>query len=478
MGLYDLLVLAVYVYALVVVLVLISEERDPSTTLAWALTLIIFPGVGLGLFLLFGRNLSRTGKRDRRRREAKALTVGARCSRYKRWSAGADAAIEALPGYLRRLPHLIERQNGTRPLPAVDLEIFGDGAAKFERLFADIAAATDHVHLEYFIWEQDVLTARLSELLAGKVAEGVEVRVLYDWVGSLPYGKRELNALAAAGAKVVADSANWSRFNYRNHRKIAVIDGRIAYTGGMNVGQEYIDGKPRFASWRDTHVRFEGPLVAELQCLFAERWYRVTEEELYGDRYLPELDTQGASRISWGQVAHSGPESELEELRNAYLVAIAAAERSVKVQSPYFVPDDAILEALVTQSLAGVDVQFMMTGIPDKKIAWSAAFSYIDELIDADGRVFQYDAGFFHPKTMTIDGRLGVIGTTNFDIRSFMLHDELSIFFYDETVAAEIEAAFDEDRKRCHAVDQSAFEKMGAPRRFVNALARLASRLL
>ncbi|HSK48033.1 MAG TPA: phospholipase D-like domain-containing protein, partial [Coriobacteriia bacterium] len=165
-------------------------------------------------------------------------------------------------------------------------------------------------------------------------------------------------------------------------------------------------------------------------------------------------------------------------LRNSFLLAILSAEKSLRIQSPYFVPDEAILEGLLTQCLAGVDVQFMMTGVPDKKIAWNAAFSYMDELVDAGGKMLHYDAGFFHPKTMTIDGEVAVIGTTNFDIRSFVLHDELSIFFFSPEVAAEQNAVFDRDLVACHPILPEFYRSFGAPRRFGNALARLWSRLL
>ena len=271
------------------------------------------------------------------------------------------------------------------------------------------------MHLEYFIWEQDALTGRFCQLLAEKVRQGVEVRVLYDWVGSIGYGKRQLKALRRAGAGVSADAAKWTKLNYRNHRKIAVIDGRVAYTGGMNMGQEYIDGKPRYESWRDTHVRFGGPLVADLQRLFAIRWLRATRKSVFSERYFPRLDHEVATNTVWAQVVNSGPESSWAAVRNAFLIAIASAEKQVQIQSPYFIPDQGIEDALVAQSLAGVETRLMMTGVPDKRIPWWAAFTYIDDFVRAGGHVFQYRAGFFHPKTMTIDGSVAVIGTTNFD---------------------------------------------------------------
>jgi len=225
-------------------------------------------------------------------------------------------------------------------------------------------------------------------------------------------------------------------------------------------------------------VRFGGPLVADLQRLFCERWMRVSREALFSARYFPDLDDVGSRDVVWAQVVHSGPETRWEAVRQALLIAIGSAEKQVRIQSPYFVPDQGIIDVLVAQSLAGVDVQFMMTGVPDKKIAWWAAFTYIDDLVEAGGQMFQYAAGFFHPKTMTIDGAIAVIGTTNFDIRSFSLHDELSIVFYDESVAASQDAIFEDDLPRCVEVGVEDVSVFGRAQRLRNALARLTSRML
>jgi cardiolipin synthase A/B len=476
---YGLLGVAFYAIVVGIILVLIYEERDPSTTLAWLLVLVLFPGVGLVLYVFFGRNWRLIARTDRKRREALGHGDAVMAPIYARHAAGALEVARRDPPLIGRLVTAIRAQNGTEPLPCVQLEILPTGAQKFDRLFRDIESATDHIHLNYFIWEHDELTARFCDLLAEKVAAGIEVRVMYDWVGSIGYGKRQLAALKRAGATVKADAAKWTKLNYRNHRKIAVVDGKVAYTGGMNVGQEYIDGKPRYESWRDTHVRFGGPRVADLQRLFAERWMRISGESLFAERYFPDLDdTVGGAGVVWAQVVHSGPETRWAAVRQAFLIAIASADTQVRIQSPYFVPDQGIIDALVAQSLAGVDVRFMMTGVPDKRIAWWAAFTYIDDLVEAGGRVFQYRAGFFHPKTMTIDGAIAVIGTTNFDIRSFSLHDELSIVFYDEGVAASQDAIFEDDLSRCAEVTGEDVTMIGRLERMRNALARLSSRVL
>ncbi len=302
--------------------------------------------------------------------------------------------------------------------------------------------------------------------------------MLYDWVGSLPYAKSQLKQLRAAGAQVHADAAQWHKINYRNHRKIAVLDGVVAYTGGMNMGAEYVDGGSRFDTWRDTHLRFGGPLVHEMQRLFCQRWYEVAEEDLFVARYFPDCAVVDPRELVWAQVAVSGPESQWEAIRQAFVLAIASASTRVRVQSPYFIPDQGVMDALSAQSLAAVDVRFMMTGHPDKKIAWWAGMSYLFELTRSGARAYQYTAGFFHCKSVTIDGKVAALGTANFDIRSFMLHDELMIFFYDEGVAAAQDAIFEQDLESCVAITADDLHDMGRRIRFRNALARLTSKVL
>jgi cardiolipin synthase len=475
---YGLLGAAFYALVIGLILMLVYEERDPSTTLAWGLILVLFPGLGILLYVLFGRNWRIIAKSDHKRISALARGDGTLAPIYSRYADAARALESTDPPMVGRLVTAIAAQNGTRPLPCTDVSIFASGAEKFERLYLDIEAAQHHVHLEYFIWEHDGLTRRFCALLAEKVRQGVEVRVLYDWVGSIGYGKQQLRQLRRAGGHVAADAAKWTKLNYRNHRKIVVVDGRTAYTGGMNMGQEYVDGKPRYASWRDTSVRFGGPLVADLQRLFAERWLRATGEDVFSAAYFPHLECDAAASTVWAQVVHSGPESHWEAVRNAFLIAIASAEQRVEVQSPYFVPDQAIEDALISQALAGVETRLMMTGVPDKRIPWWAAQTYADDFAEAGGEVLHYTAGFFHPKTLTVDGSVTFIGTTNFDIRSFSLHDELCIVFYDQGVTQSQDAIFDDDLKSCVEITYADLRSVSRPKRMRNALARLSSRML
>lgn len=475
---YGLVVAAFYAVCVIIVATVIYEERDPSTTLAWVLVFVAVPLLGFVLYILLGRDLRLGSVHDKRRLVGEARGREAVAPVYERF-AGTSAALETGgPPIVGHLVRAIRALNGTEPLPCSDLAIFASSADKFERLYRDIESATDHVHLEYYIWENDELTRRFCDLLADKVRAGVQVRVLYDWMGSLPYSKAQLNTLRRAGAQVHADAARILKLNYRNHRKIVVVDGTIAFTGGVNLGQEYVDGGRRFDAWRDTSIRFGGPLVADLQRLFAARWMRVTGEDLFSPRYFPAPEVRTTGEQVWGQVAHSGSESRWESIHHAFLIAIGSAKDRVRIQSPYFVPDQGLMDVMVAKSFAGVDIELMMAGVHDKRLPWWAAFTYINDLLDAGGAVFQYQAGFFHAKTMTVDGSVAVIGTTNFDIRSFSLHDEVSIFFYDEGVAKAQDAIFDADLAACRVLTACEVERLAWPIRLRNALARLISRVM
>jgi cardiolipin synthase len=277
---------------------------------------------------------------------------------------------------------LIEKVHADPPLPARTVEIMPSGAEKFARLKEDLAAARRFIHLQYFIWECDELTADLVAILIDRLKAGVEVRLTYDYIGCITFRKDQLKQLAAAGAQVSADIHQLSRLNYRNHRKIVVIDGDIGYTGGMNVGQEYIDGGERFATWRDTHVRFAGQAVAPLQTWFAARWFELHDENLIDERYYPasEADDPGATLV---QIVAQGVADAWSSSTRAHMTAIGHAEDHVWIQSPYFVPEPSIYDSMIDAALSGVDVRFMMTGVPDKKIPHVAAHSYYRQLLEA-----------------------------------------------------------------------------------------------
>jgi cardiolipin synthase len=415
-----------YVYWAVLIVMLIMDDREPSITLAWLFVLLFLPLVGVIFYIFFGRDWKVVARRkgwvnDLRETEKRemapiyARNVQAVARFYEEWG---DSIAEPIS-------RAISKENVARVLPASSLELYNDGATKYHRLKEDLRAAQRFIHMQYFIWEQDRLTAELVPILLDRLAAGVEVRIMYDWMGCITFRKAELKQLKRAGAVVKADVTDILRINYRNHRKIVVIDGEIGYTGGMNVGQEYIDGGERFATWRDTHMRMTGQAVAALEKLFASRWYELKKtdgENLFAAEFMPAADPDAVETGTLVEVAAQGVEDPWSAARRTHMVAIGQAEESVWIQSPYFIPDYSIYDVMINAALSGVDVRFMMTGIPDKPIALWAAQTYYRKLIDAGARVFLYEAGFLHAKTIQVDHTTCPVGTMNMVPRSLELH--------------------------------------------------------
>jgi cardiolipin synthase len=303
---------------------------------------------------------------------------------------------------------------------------------------------------------------------------------MYDWMGCISFKKRELKQLARAGAKVRADVTDLMRINYRNHRKIVVIDGEIGYTGGMNVGQEYIDGGERFATWRDSHLRLTGQAVAALEKLFASRWFehKKDHEDLFGAQYMPAPDPEAVATGTLVEVAAQGVEDPWSAARRTHMVAIGQAEESVWIQSPYFIPDYSVYDVMINAALSGIDVRFMMTGIPDKKIALWAAQTYYRKLIEAGARVYLYTGGFLHAKTIVVDRTVSAVGTMNMDQRSLKLHKEMMVWVFDRDFARQVADAFEVDMTNCHEVTLDDVLTVGRWRKFRNQAARLFSNVL
>jgi len=465
-------------YVVGVAIVLINDHREPTRTLSWLLFIYLLPGVGLVLYYFFGRNFR---KKTLRSGWWHRLAETARPVRERIVDRYADeiARGEALAAELgfAEVVKVAEAGESSFPLPAYDVHIMPSGAEKFDQLKRDLAAARETINIMYFIWERDQLTRALVDILVDRCKAGVEVRMLNDYVGNIQFRKDQLRELQAAGGTVAYDVSALGQANYRNHQKIVVIDGVRGYTGGCNVGQEYIDGGDRFASWRDTHVVYTGPAVAALQALFARRWLAVKDESLFTERFFPAEYPTG-ERASVALTVSTGIDSVWETSRRAHVVGMGEASERIWIQSPYFVPTTDIHVAMVNAALAGVDVRLMMTGVPDKKSAWYAANTYMEPFLAAGGRVFQYTAGFFHAKTMTLDGKVCVIGTQNMDTRSLELHRELMVWFFDPVLTAEHDRIFENDMTCCREITLADLEAQTGFQRFRDSAYRLASNVL
>jgi cardiolipin synthase len=469
-------------YALVTGIFLISENRRPQETLAWMLAFFFAPGIGILVYFLFGRNrkaFSKESKLLRQDLEASALPV------LSPILSRQDEVITRLEGESasrRKLMMLVRRNSHSALTRRNSVKIKQDAAEFYASLIEDMEAARHSIHLQYFIWGADPFTGRLKEILAAKARAGIEVRLLYDPVGSLGHLTHAyVRDMRAAGVRMAPTSPLYRlhTISYRNHRKITVIDGAIGYTGGMNIGQEHLDGGKGFASWRDTQLRIVGEGAAVLQAVFMVDWYNAVRENLFSDAYYPTDPAPPMDGEVPVQILTSGPDSQWAAIRQLYAFMIASAQRHVFLQSPFFIPDATIAEALRAAALAGIDVRVMLSARPSgNRLPNWAGNTYIADIADAGVRVFLYEKGYLHAKTITIDSETCSIGSANLDIRSFSINYELNAVLYSEKLARELEEDFKQDLGHCTEFDAAAYRKCSAAVRLRDSVARLLSPLL
>ena len=470
--------LAGYLLSLAVIAHLVLRRQDPTATLAWALWIILVPYLGVVAYLLLGRR--RLERRIRQRRDnASAIEP-----HLERLEQGIEELIPgAAPSKLtqpdeQELVNLSNRMGARPPTCGNRVELFTDGDSAYDSLEQAIAAAEQHIHLEYYIYEEDHTGRRFRDLMVRKAKEGVQVRVLVDGVGS--YGVEEfMSPLVEAGGQVAVflpvNIARWSRVNLRNHRKIAVIDGSIAFTGGVNIGDEYTGRKGKVGAWRDTHLCTEGPSVYHLQEVFAEDWHFATGEDPMDDSWFPDQEQVGDVMV---QVVASGPDTDHQPIKCILFAAITSARHRVFLTTPYFVPDQAILMALKTAALKGVDVRLLLPRRSDMPLVRNAGRSYYDELIDSGVRLFEYTGGILHAKTMVVDDTWATVGSANMDIRSFRLNFEINLALYGADFAAHLGAVFERDLESAAEVTSEDLAGRRPGRRVAESLARLLSPLL
>jgi cardiolipin synthase len=463
-------------------LVLFKERRDPGSTWAWLLVLYFIPVVGFVLYLLFGRqglrknrlfhweDMNKIGVEQRLHEQSNRLRDGSYPFRGLITRRHKDVILMSL---LNNRAILSEDNQ---------VEIITDGEDKFNRLFRDIEAAREYIHLQYYILQNDKLGNRLIEVLTKKALEGVKVRVLYDTLGSRSLTKRFFRELRAAGGRVEAFFPSKLRFinlrlNYRNHRKLVIIDGLTGYVGGFNVGDEYLGLHPKFGYWRDTHLRIQGGAVYALQTRFILDWNQASSihDINYSPKLYPELEAKGNIGV---QIVTSGPASKFSHIKNGYLKLIMSAQHSIYIQSPYFIPDASILDALRIAALSGVQVNIMIPDKPDHPFVYWATLSYIGELLRAGANVYHYNNGFMHAKTIVVDDEVATVGTANMDVRSFSLNFEVNAFIYDAEIARSLSQIFKQDMLVSSLLTLEEYNRRSGWVRFKEAISRLVSPIL
>lgn len=420
--------------------VLLTKKREPVSTVAWMMAITTMPYVGAFLFLVFGIN--RVGRRV----EGRQIALR-NASRAVPQLAGHHHLSESrLNDVQRELWRLAERIGNTRATVGNSVQILTDGLQAFSEMERAIESARVSIHLEYYIWQPDRLGTAARDLLITKAKQGVQVKFLYDAIGSVRLTHQFLQPMRDAGIRVATFvpgqslRERWS-INLRSHRKIIIVDGEIGFTGGMNVGDEYLGRDPHFGLWRDTHLALRGPTVLQLQEVFAIDWHYATGDDLPMDAYPPPVDTGHVL----AQVLAGGPDDEDGVFHSLMFAAINRAEKQVTLATSYFVPTPPLVSALETAALRGVRTRVMLSGPKTYFATRNAARSYYDSLLRAGVEVYEYQAGQFHPKTLTIDGCWSLVGTPNFDARSLFLNFEVGVALYDKSLAEQLDHHFDTD---------------------------------
>ncbi|WP_099187264.1 cardiolipin synthase [Tepidibacter mesophilus] len=460
--------------------IIFLERKKPSTSLAWLMLLLLLPNVGFIIYLLFGKNLSRKKIFEITKEEADTINTALEDQKLKLKTNSLkfnDPSIEQYKDMLyMHLTHSesILTQNNS-------IEIFTDGNYKFESLINSIQSAKDHIHMVYFIIKNDSLGNKIVYELTKKAEEGVEIRFLYDAIGSHSLPRNFFKNLKQAGGEAVAFFPIMIPFfnlniNYRNHRKIAVIDGIEGFIGGFNIGDEYLSLNKKMGYWRDSHIKITGDAVHMLQTRFLFDWRSANSEKLeINPKYFPKINSTGNSAI---QIISSGPDSELEQIKYGYLKMISSAKKSIYIQTPYFVPDESILNGLKLACLSGIDVKIMIPNKPDHMFVYWASSSYASELIKAGAECYIYEKGFIHAKTIVVDGKIASVGTANMDVRSFKLNFEVNAFIYDSVVSNEFKLIFEKDINDCTQITQEIYDNRSLIIKFKESISRLLSPLL
>jgi cardiolipin synthase len=469
-------------YAFVTGIFLISENRRPQTTLAWMLAFISLPGIGLLAYILFGRNRKAFARQSKLLRQNLEPNAKPLLSPILSRQDAEIARLEGESASRRKLMMLVRHNSHSALTRRNKVEILQNAAAFYPRMIEDMKAAQKSIHLQYFIWGQDDFTEELKQILSAKARAGVEVRLLYDPVGSQAHMSRTyVRDMGAAGIQMAPTSPLWHlhTISYRNHRKITVIDGIIGYTGGMNIGNEHLNGGKGFTSWRDTQVRIVGEGAAMLQTVFMVDWYNAVRENLFSPAYFPVVATAPTHGDVPVQILTSGPDSQWAAIRQLYFFMIVTAQRHVYLQSPYFVLDASIAEALRSAALSGVDVKVMLTArASGDPVPGFAGNTFILDVISAGVRVFMYEKGYLHAKTISIDSEICSVGSANIDIRSFSINYEVNAVLYSQQLAKELEEDFERDLMHCTEFDPAKYENCNVAVRFRDSVARLLSPLL
>lgn len=466
-------------YAFFIGVIIFFENQNPSKTIAWLLVLFLLPIVGFVFYILFGQNLRKIKTfKKKKRLDFKFLKNAAKNQKEIlkeiRLFDNDTSLVKS------RLINLL-LNNSNAPFTVNNrTKVLTNGQETFDEIIEELKKANHHIHMEYFIIKSDDLGNKIKNILVDKARSGVNVRIIYDSVGSWKLSKQYINELKDVGVKIlpfvpVIFPVLSRELNYRNHRKIIVIDGKVGFLGGLNIGNEYLNGSYELGFWRDTHLKIEGEAIYSLQNVFLKDWHFVSNEYISEQIYFPKIKHYGEQLI---QITSSGPDSDWESILQAYFTMISTAEEKIWITTPYLVPDESITMALKTAALSGIDVKIIIPNKPDHYLVYWASRANIEELLHAGVKVYTYEKGFIHSKILLVDGICASIGTANLDIRSFRINFEVNAFVYDEEIVKSLEKDFESDLDESKQIVLEEFSKRSVYDKFMESLGKLFSPLL
>ncbi|MCA0153415.1 cardiolipin synthase [Winogradskyella vincentii] len=466
-----------YFLALSATITLLFKKINPTKTLTYIIVLLVFPFFGLIVYYLFGQDYRKTKLFNRKR--VLNQSIIAKIQNELEIDFNTISEIDELLEEKSKLIPLLYNSEQSKLTLKNDVKVIGSGDEKLELLLKDLDQAKSHIHLEYFIFKDDKTGKEVLDILYQKAKDGLEVKLIIDDVGS-SISRKHISQLKNSGVEIykfmpVLFSRFTGKMNYRDHRKILIIDGKIGYVGGINISNNYLNKRnKRF--WRDAHLRIYGEAVHQLQILFFTTWDFVSNGELKVDEsHFPKLEIDSKIPL---QIAASGPDTDWSNIMEAIFVAITNAEEFIYLTTPYFIPNDEIVTALQVATRSNIEVKMILPKKSDSWIAEYATNSYIEKLLTAGVKVYQYHKGFIHSKTMVVDDVFSSVGTANMDYRSFNINFEVNALIYNKDVSSEVKKMFKEDLCNSSQVDLEEWQKRSTKNKFLEGLARLMAPLL
>ena len=467
------------VLTVVAVYGVIRRGSRPAKTIAWMLVIVALPIAGVILYSFIGFNL-RKEKLFTRKQARDLQTIDELVDRQLVEFEHADQHESPVVRNHRRLAQLQLRSGKFLLMSGNRARVLQDGEETFEAIFAAMEQAQSFIHIEYYIFEEGDLADRIADILLRKVKQGVRARLAYDGVGSWNLSKEYCQRLQDAGVEVfpfmpVRFGPLANRLNYRNHRKIVVVDGQVGFTGGINVSDKYIHGDPELGHWRDTHLRLEGRAVNFLQYIFLTDWQFVSGQNLLTAEHFPKHESVGPTPV---QISASGPDSDYASIHQTFVSMLYEAREYIYLANAYLIPDESLLMALKTTALSGVDIRVMVPEASDSFVVKWSARSYLEELLVAGVKIYFYQKGFLHSKVIVADDELASVGTANLDIRSFEQNFELNALMYDADIARQLKARFMTDTKDSRQLDLKTYQQRPRLDRVKESVFRVLSPVL